>query len=229
MSKKSKEEKGETQETEQAAAPEMPRFDFSDCGLTEEEVSEAEKKESNNFFRPGKHDVKILDIEFTGLAKDPNWGKFKVTFEGTNGRQIMDFPLVPFKTPVYKSEKKDTMFPWKKFKGFCGGLGIDVTRANVEGVLKTHFADVKKLKSRPLKIEVGFQRGFVAGAGDDKNFKIVLGDGNDLCNPKTKETILFADRAAAHNYAEENKLSVDKYSSVLSYEKSEVKESADGN
>lgn len=223
MSKKSKEENQETAATAETAANplEIPRFDFDDCKMTDEEVDEAEKKDNNNFFKPGKYDVKIVDVEYTGPAKDPNWGKFKVVFEGTNGRQIMDFPLVPFKSVVYKSEKKDTFFPWKKFKSFCGGLGIDVKRSNVESVLKNHFADVKKLCQRNLKIDVGYQRGHVSGAGDNVNFKIVLGDGNDLINVKTKETIFFADRAAAHNYADEKGLTIDKYVSVLGYDKVE--------
>jgi hypothetical protein len=210
----------ESEELPSEAPPaEMPRFDFSDCELSSEEVAEAEKKEGGDWFKPGKHDVEIQSVEYRGPAKDPNWGKLSITLEGTGGKTIMDFPMIPFKTPVYKSANKDTMFPWKKFKGFCAGLGLEVTRDNVESVLKNNFADVKKLNKRKLTIQVGYQRGHVEGAGDGSHYKIVLQDGNDLVDSKTREVVLFSDRAAAHNYATENKLAVDKFTSVLSYEK----------
>lgn len=206
--------------------PEMPQFNFDDCQLTDEEVEAKEKSEGGAFFRPGSHDVVIQEAKYKGQAKDPNWGTLEVTYEGTGGKTIKDFPLIPFRTPVYKSGEKETMFPWKKFKAFCGGLGIAVQRSTLESVCKTHFADLAKLKTYPMKIRVGFQGGYVAGSGDGNSFKIVLGDGNDLIDPKTKEPLLFADRAAAHNYAQEKKLRVDKYVSVLEYVKSDVKNDA---
>lgn len=208
------------------APPELPVFDFSGCTLTDEEVEAKEKTEGGAFFRPGSHDVVVQEVKYRGQSKDPNWGTLEVTLEGTGGKTIKDFPMIPFKTPVYKSGEKETMFPWKKFKALCGGLGITVQRSTLESVCKTHFSDLSKLKTYPLKVKVGFQNGYVVGSGDGNNFKIVLGDGNDLVDPKTKDPLLFADRAAAHNYAQEKKLRVDKYVSVLEYVKSDVKNDA---
>lgn len=208
--------------SEQKAPVPMPRFDFSQCEIKDDEQLEAKIAEQalgGKYFEPGKYDVVVDDVEFTGLSeKDPTWGNLQVTLKGTNDRTIKSFIMIPFKEVTY-GEKK-TMFVFRQFRTFCSALGVTVTRANLEETMKTVFAKPERLKGTALSIEVGYQKGYVKYAGKSEDggakYTIHTQDGNPVCGPDQRP-LIFPDRAAANNYAIENGIAIDKFPRVLSY------------
>jgi hypothetical protein len=206
---------------------EMPRFNFSKSSIKTDEELQAAAEASNKgskFFQPGKYEVVIDAVEYKGPAKgDPTWGNLEVTYKGAGEKTIRDYILVPFQDVKYGD--KGTLFPFRKVQNFGESLGTTVTMANLEAAMKALFANPEKLKGRPVSIEVGYRKGHVKylGKHDDgtKRYGIVDRDGNSVRDADMK-SVEFPDFEAALGYAEDQKIPVDKFVNVLSYEKSSV-------
>lgn len=205
---------------------EMPRFDFSSCEFkSDDELNAAleagQSKGSKYFNEPGQYEVTIADVEFLKVSeKDPNWGSIKLVYQGTGEKTVNDFLLVPFKTVKYG--EKGTLFPFKKVSQFCGALGVEVRASNLGESMKTVFGRLEKLKGQSLKIDLGYRGSYVKynRAGDEKYFTIVGKDGNVLRDNTSMDALKFADKAAALAYAESNQIAVERFMSVLQYDKS---------
>jgi hypothetical protein len=213
--------------TENATATlEMPRFEFGDCDIKDDETLNAELAKTQDFdskfFKPGKHDVVIKELKFIGLAKqDKNWGQLEVVYEGAKERTIKEYVMIPFKDVRYGANK--TMYPFSRFKDFCKGLGVELSIANLGETLKTTFAKPEKLVGTPLSIDIGYKNGYVKYDGkteaNTNKYVIVLRDGNQLVSSENAP-LIFPDRAAALSYANDNKLAVDEYTNVLTHQPS---------
>lgn len=206
---------------------EMPRFDFSGATIkTDEELVAAEagdKKKGDKYFRPGQYDVVIEDVVFQGMAaKDPNWGKLAITYKAGE-KTIMDFVLIPFKDVTYGENK--TLFPFKKVQNLASALGTPVTIATLGDSMKTLFGRPEKLKGRPVKIEVGYQKGYVKYNGknaEGATTYILCDKEHNPVRDNSLNVVTFPDFDAALGYATENKIPVDRYVNVLSYTASAV-------
>lgn len=204
---------------------EMPRFDFSGASIKSEEdlaAAEAATNKGDKYFKPGKYDVVINRVEFRGAAKsDPNWGNLEVEYRGTGEKLIRDYILVPFKDVTY-GEKK-SLFPFQKVKQFCAALGHTVRVETLGDTLKSVFGNTTKLTGKSVSIEVGYRKGHIKWVGKTAEGNTILHiidrDGNAVRDADLN-ALEFADREAAEQFANDNKIAIDKYVNVLSYTQS---------
>lgn len=203
----------------------IPKFNFSGSSIkTEAEMAkeEAASGGGDKYLKPGRHEVVITSVEYAGLAKDQNWGKFTLTLTGTGDKTIKSFLLVPFRDVMYVGASgKPTAFLYKKFKSFMAGLGIEITVDSLGEVLPTYFGNnAKALVGLTTAIEVGYDGNYVKYAGKtesgEKRYNIVFSDGNILLD-KQLQIMEFPDFAAAGLYAEANQIKLQKFPEVLSY------------
>ncbi len=201
----------------------MPKFDFSKSTVktTEELEALAPKRGESKFFRPGRHEVVIAGVEYTGTAKDPNWGKLTITYGGTGEKTIKDFVLIPFSDIKYG--EKQTVYPFKKLQNLVAGLGLVLTPENMGDVMTTLFKDTTVLTGLHLIIEVGYQNGhlkFSRNGADESVVNIVEKNGDLLTDGVSKEALIFSDADSALAYAEQKGLKVDRFVNVIGYDKS---------
>src|SRR5688572_353681 len=127
---------------------ELPRFDFSQCAIKDDEELEkalAASQGQSKFFSPGRYDVTIEEVTYNGLnKKDESWGNLEVVYKGAGEKTIKDYLLIPFKSVDF-GEKK-TKFPFLKVRQFCAALGVEVKGSNLEESMKSVFGRVEKLK-----------------------------------------------------------------------------------
>jgi hypothetical protein len=199
----------------------MPKFDNSVDSLSEEDFAEVESEaKTSKVFKPGQHDVTIAEADWKKSKSDDRWILVNLKLEGTAGKQVYTNVHVPLAnvTKFRSQAGTESTFVFRKFKTFCAGLGFPLTAANVKEVVTGNFFPVSKLVGRPLKVVVGYEKGHVEWHGKDEKgvnqYKLVLADGNTLVGP-TNQPVLFADRAAAINYAKEKKIAVDAFPTVL--------------
>lgn len=206
---------------------EIPRFNFSNCSIkTDEELNAVQEnsKKEDKFFKPGKYEVVIDSVEYTGQApNDPNWGKLTVTYKGTGEKTIKDFLLIPFADVKYGV--KGTLYPFRKIQKFGQALGTEVTVKTVEAAMKQLFANPVKLKGRAVGIEVGYEKGHVKYMGKtpegSKQYSLADRDGNPI-RDNAMNVAVFPDFDAAYAYAEENKIPVDRFPRILDYAQSSL-------
>jgi hypothetical protein len=204
---------------------EMPKFTFNNLEFKDDAELEAFEKEQkgggyvDKYFKPGQHDVTIADVEINGMSeKDDTWVKLCVHLKGTGEKTIRSYLQVP--TDRLKYGAKNSTWPLKTLKNFCAALGQPLPVENIKTVLNNVFAKPEKLVGRPLVIQVGYQKGYVKyvgkGDGGAKLFNIFDKD-NNVVRDLDGTAINFPDQAAAMLYADDNKIPVDKYPSVLGY------------
>ncbi len=198
----------------------MPKFDFSKSTVKTTEELEALAPKDSKFFRPGRHEVVIAGVEYTGAAKDPNWGKLTVTYGGTGDKTIKDFVLIPFSDIKYG--EKQTIYPFKKLQNLVSGLGLTLTPENMGDVMNTLFKDTTVLTGLHLIIEVGYQNGHLkfSRVDDQTVVNIVEKGGELLTDGVSKDPLIFSDADSALAYAEQKGLKVDRFVNVVGYDKS---------
>lgn len=85
--------------------------------------------------------------------------------------------------------------------------------------MKTVFGNPAKLAGKALSIDVGYRAGYVKYMGKDDAgtiLHIIDKDGNTVVDAD-KAPLVFRDHASANQYAEDNKVKIDKYVNVLQY------------
>lgn len=201
--------------------PQMPKFDFSAASVRTSEELDAltpARKESP-YFKAGKHEVKIVDVEYRGIAKgDTNWGSLALTYEGVGNKTIKEFVLIPFKDIVY-GEKKTT-YPFRKLQDLVAGLGLELTPETLPSVMSTLFANTDALKGLNIAIEVGYQNAHAKysrpNADGVSTVTIVKKDGTVL-NDASGTPLTFADGNSAQEYANQVGIKFDAFMNVLSH------------
>jgi hypothetical protein len=210
--------------SEATVKPVMPKFKLAKSEIQTDDVLnaalDAEKGGKNDYFEPGHYDVVIDEVEYMGPAKnDTTWGNFKVTLKGTGEKSINSYILVPFQD--YRYGEKKSLFPYRNLKSFCDAIGVTLSTKDIDTTLQTVFGQPEKLKGTSVSIDVGYQKGYVKYHGKTseggQKYCLHTRDGNVVCSDLTKQPIVFADRAAAINYAADNGIAIDKYVNVLSY------------
>lgn len=203
----------------------VPKFNFSGSSIkTEAEMAKEEALTGggDKYLRPGRHEVSITSVEYTGLAKDPNWGKFTLVLTGTGNKTTKAFLMVPFRDVMYVSQAgKPTAFMYKKFKSFMESLGVVITVDTLGDVLPTYFGNNGAgLVGLNVAVEIGYEGNYVRYAGKDatgnKQYNIVFGDGSVLLD-KQLQVVAFPDFEAAGNYAEANQIRLQKFPEILAY------------
>lgn len=198
----------------------MPSFDtlqsaYEDDAALDKELS----KSGSRYFDPGKYEVEIANVEYTGPAKDPKWGKLQVTFKGPGEKEIRDTLLIPHVNEKYGDS--GTLRPFKKLRDFGQSLGVNVTPSELKTAMKTLFSRPQKLVGSVISIDVGYQGAHLQYVRDSRQYQIVLGDGNVARDTKTMEALTFPDRQSAGVHASEQlKIELEKGVRVLNYGKS---------
>lgn len=210
----------------------MPTFDFSQLSFQSDEEVEAYEKENggakyvDKYLKPGRHEVVIADVSFKGRCKnDDTWFNLQVTYEGAGGKTANAYLQVP--TQDIKYGPKGTLYPYQNLKKFCQAVGYPIsTVKDVKSVVKSAFAQpAKSLVKKPLAIELGYNKGHVKYVSKGE-YHLVDRDGNAVTDndgvPRT-----FADRDSAILYANSNKIAIDEYPQVLTYETSAMAQKQD--
>ncbi len=182
----------------------MPKFNFkptiSEADLKKEELA---NKPEEKFFRPGTHDVKILEASLnvteanpTGRASgDASWLVIKLVLGGLiDKREIRTFVLVPTEDLLYKKpgmDKRYKLLMANKYREFLSALGENPEVGNLGNVLNTLFTDPSVLKGRVLKAVIGHVGNHLAYDPTTKTYGIV----NKKEEPVIKRT--YPDRDAA--------------------------------
>lgn len=205
----------------------MPKFSFGGCSIkNDEQMNEelAKVGQNDKFFKPGKHDVVIKEVNFEGLAKNDNtWGNLKITLQGTNEKTTNVWVMFPTQDVVYGKNK--TMFPFKKLQEFSKALGEDLKVSTLEPVLKKLFAKPEKLVGKPLAIRMAYERAnakFVEKLEDGTvRLNLVLADGSLQKENGQVKVFEGADSKAAYNavaeYATKNSIAYDAFPQVVEY------------
>lgn len=204
----------------------VPKFNFTGSTIKTEAEMAAESDKAGGsggkYLKPGRHEVTITEVEYKGLAKDQNWGKFTLTLTGTGDKTIKSFLIVPFRDVMYVGASgKPTAFMYKKFKEFMAGLGVEVTVESLGDVLPQYFGNGGAgLVGLNVAIEVGYEGNYTRYAGKaengEKKYNIVFADGALLMD-RQLQVINFPDYASATNYAEANQIKLQAFPEILSY------------
>lgn len=202
---------------------EMPKFNFANSSIkTDDEFNKQEGEQSGGkYLRPGRHEVAITKVEYTGPAKDPNWGKFTLTLTGTGDKTTRYFLMVPFRDVMYVGKSgKPTGLMFKKFKDFMSALGVTISVDSLGTVLPTYFAQGgEPLVGGKLAIELGYDGNYIkyAGKNEDgsKRYEIALKDGSVLLNKDTLQPVTFPDPASAEAYATSSQIIIQKFPEIL--------------
>lgn len=205
----------------------LPKFNFSDCSIQSDEQLDAELAKSagnSKFFQPGRHEVKVKSVEFRKInERDPNWADLEVVLEGTGEKTIKDFISVPLKDVKFRNNGKESLWPFKKVKQFCEAHGVELSISALTDGLNAVFRN-PALVGAAVVAEIGYRKGYVKYMGKrdngEKIYQLIDKDGNAVRSGADQPAVEFADFDAALNYAEDQKIPVDKYVSVLKYEKS---------
>ncbi len=196
----------------------IPKFQFNNNSVkTDKELEEKlAKTGGNKYLNPGKHEVVIKSVEYVGAAKDSRWGKFKVLYEGTDAKTTNEILLVPFSEIQYKGESgKETLFPYTRVQKFMKALGVDLKVQNLQDILTEYFSKPEKsLVGQVMAITVGYEGNYVEWRGKDttgnSQYALVGKDGASFGG-------VFSSRDAALAHAEQNQISVEEYTRILSY------------
>lgn len=202
---------------------EMPKFNFSQSTIkTEAEFNKQEGDQTGGkYLRPGRHEVVITKVEYTGVAKDPNWGKFTLTLTGTGDKTTRYFLMVPFRDVMYVGKSgKPTGIVYKKFKDLMGALGATITVDSLGEVLPTYFSNGgSALVGLKLAIELGYDGNYIkyAGKNEDgtKRYEIALKDGSVLLSKDALQPVTFPDPAAAEAFAVSSQIPIQKFPEIL--------------
>lgn len=167
----------------------IPSFNLNADALdikNDKELEEAIAKEGRRF-EPGNVTLKITKPRFhinketqvATCAKDPTWFNVAVTLEAADGRTKDYFIQVP--TSKVKYGEKGTLFVFKKFMEFMGGIGESVTMQNLGKLVPKYFASeeamAKNLTGKTLNVDMGYD-GPHAEKCDDDTYKLVLKSGD---------------------------------------------------
>jgi hypothetical protein len=202
----------------------MPKFEFAGSSIKNDEdfVAAGGGEKKPRFLNPGRYDVKVAAMEYTGLARDPNWGSMMAVYETADGRTIRDYFMIPFTDHLYG--EKRTAFPFKRLQTIATAFGHTLTVANTADVMKTLFGKPEKLVGTPVVIDVGYEGGFIHYAGKNKDggkkYQIYTPDHNPVRDAATMTPVEFPDVGAAEAYAAANNLPVEKFPRILSISKS---------
>ena len=210
----------------------LPSFDFSGSTIrTEEELNasldKTQKKDTSKVFQPGNYDVTIDEVEYVGAAKDPNWGRLKLTLKGTGTKQILDWVSIPVKDVVYIGKNgKPTAYMFQRFKRFAAALGVAVTPETLAEKMKVLLGkDGSALKNQVVTVTIGYSSAYVNYAGKDEaglaQFKITFPARGqqaetDLVGPNGK-VMLFPDRQSAEEHAIGASINLQKFPEVREY------------
>ena len=208
-------------------AVEIPKFNFSQSSIkTEDEFNKQEGEQTGGkYLRSGRHEVSISKVEYAGVAKDPNWGKFTLTLTGTGDKTTRYFLMVPFRDVMYIGKSgKPTGIVYKKFKDFMGALGATITVDTLGDVLPTYFSNGgDALVGLKLAIELGYDGNYIkySGKNEDgtKRYEIALKDGSVLLDKATMQPVTFPDPASAEAYAVSTQIPIQKFPEVLEVDK----------
>lgn len=204
---------------------EMPKFNFSQSSIkTDDEFNKQEGDQSGSkYLRPGRHEVVITKVEYTGPGNDKNWGKFTLTLTGTGDKTTRMFLLVPFRDVMYvnpNGKGKPTGLMFKKFKDAMSALGVTISVETLGTVLPTYFGNGgEALVGAKLAIELGYDGNYIkyAGKNEDgtKRYEIALKDGSVLLDKVSMQPVTFPDPNAAEAYAQSSQIIIQKFPSIL--------------
>lgn len=205
------------------SSPVIPKFNFNNNSIkSDKDLDEklAESGSLDKYLRAGKHEVTITGVEYVGTAKDSRWGQFKITYMGTGEKTTQEWLLVPFQDAHYTGTSgKETLFPFKRVQGFVKALGGKLTNSSLESTMNTYFAKPEKgLVGLNLAITVGYEGNHVDFKSKDQ-YVITMKDGSTLADQDGK-SLVFTTRDAAVEHCEQQSVSIDKYTRVLSYDMS---------
>lgn len=209
----------------------LPRFDFSGSSIkTEAELdlaSGTKKKDTSKVLKPGLYDLTIAAVEYAGQAKDPNWGKLKLTLKGVGEKQILDWIQIPVKDTMYTGKNgKPTTWPFQVFRTFAEAVGVKVSVSNLKTTMTTLLGkEGEALVGKTVGAVIGYDRAYVNYAGKDAagliQFKITFPATRnqletDLVGPDGK-IMLFPDRNSANEHGVAAGITLSSFPSVLSY------------
>lgn len=207
----------------------MPKFNFKDLGVTDEELQAAKTKNSK-FFEPGTFDAKVVLVEWSKQNEnDPTWYSLKVTLQ-RDDRQIRTVVMVPTEHARFeKAGIKQPLFLFTKFQDFLASLGEKCAVDDIKTVVPKLFKKVEGLVGREVNITTGYRGPYIAYAGT-KQYKIVEKDGRDFKGEGMVDSPVFQDRDSAIAEAATFGLDLSKtYVEVLTFNAREVSEDDETN
>lgn len=219
---------------------EMPKFNFTNPGITEEQFQE-EEKFTPTTFEPGTYDLKIYHSTFMGMAdKDPTWMKFRILIapdgcsttkevtedgreryvvtgiDGKKSKSISEFIMVPTSSVLYnKGESKRPTAVFSKLRKFLTGISINITVTPESlSTLPNYFGKNDLLAGKAISCNIGYSKPYVKFEGGS-TYVIVDKDGNKvvLADGENK----FTSYDLALGAALINNIPVQKFIEILSY------------
>jgi hypothetical protein len=200
-----------------------PKYDFSGCSITDEEMDDKLNKTGNSIFRPGEYPVEIVESKILatednkgGLAKgDKTWVNWLIKFE--NGeKKISTILMVPTSRVTYGA--KESPYPFRRLKEFFKSIGIEVKISNLGETLNKYFKKANSLVGLSATVRVGYRdaHGTSIKVGDDVKVQIVNSNNLPLVGADNK-TLIFDDYEAAAEYADDNNIAYNSFPEVLGF------------
>ena len=201
----------------------MPKFDFSQMDVTDEEVQKASEKSSPKFFFPGNYDLKIKSATIGKQnVNDPTWFSVQLTLGGIDEREIRTFLMVPTKTAKFnKPGLKNPLFLYIKFVAFMAGIGQQISVKTLKTVVPKVLGDLNNLIGKAVNVDIGYD-GYYIGRTADKTFTIMEKSGKVL-----KESGEYADRDGAIADAAELGINIKSFPEVLKFNPTEAQPEED--
>ena len=206
----------------------LPKFELdSSTEFANEEEFQAELKKStttNSIFSPGIYDVKIVDAFYDKpCASDKTFQGYVINLAGAQGKKIGMYLNVP--TTKWRFGKKESMFPTSKVTKFLHAIGIPEeslqTKIDVMENIKNVFSSLEGLESlegKELTVSIGYNRPYIQWVDKDdegnNRYEICMKNAPSLRDSEGN-VLFFNDRDAAINYAENEKIAIQKFPDVL--------------
>lgn len=196
----------------------LPKFDFSKMNLTDDQLNEQLKgDQKKSFFKPGKHEVKIVGIEYKGAVEsDATWHKYRILFEGTYNKEISDLMMVPTSNVILNTSKgEQSSYPYRKLKDFMTAVGVELSLTNLGEVLSKAFGEKSNLVGKDLAIECAYDGIHVKFQGKD-----ATGNNKYQLVNKREEPLydqVFADHKSANEFGKKEGLEVEGFVDIMRY------------
>lgn len=138
-----------------------------------DKIKEGVAKASSRGFwikNPGTYTLKIVGVELKGLAGDPTWTKYAVSYESTNGDKFNQLLLVPTTSKneyVYHNKKnpgaKPTHYIFVLYLEFLNGIGVDIDATtedlrDIDSITEQLWSNPKEnLIGATIKMDIGYK------------------------------------------------------------------------
>jgi hypothetical protein len=223
----------------------MPKFNFQDPGITEEEFVKAEKFVSSAL-PEGTHEVQVVGSRFMGMSdKDPTWMKYRLFYapigstakvvdvegklrvqdgQGNTVPSSSEFVLVPTQTVLYnRAESKRPTAVFANLKKVLAGLGEELNTTTLD-ILPPLFGQSDQLVGRHLKIVLGYTKNYVKYDEANETYSIVSKTGDKLTLADGINSFDSRDQAIA--CAAINDIKIQEYIDILKHIKITTEEQA---